>query len=123
CAAVVDAARGRQHRVPATAGLPVAVHREREAVGGLHDPAFIGEATDALQRRTGDVDVVNHAAHDVEVVARDAVVDDGAVRLVGVEVQGGVFEKFTQLLPRDAHGTQRVFIRVDAGDVALMYFA
>src|SRR5437764_14023033 len=81
-AAVVDDARVRHHRVPATAGLPVAVHRQREAVGGLYDPAFIRWAADALPRRTADVDAVNHAAHDVEVVAHGGGAVGGGVRLV-----------------------------------------
>ncbi len=122
-ALVVDHRRVRDHRVRAATGLPVAVHRHRERVAGLHDLAIVREATDAQPRRSRQIDVVGHAADHVVVVAGDAVVDDraGGARFVGVEVARGMLEVLAQLLAADLHGAQRVFVRIDPQHVPLMH--
>ena len=120
-ALVVDHRRVGDHGVPAAAALPVAVHGQRERIGGLHDLAVVRETADAQPRGSGQIDVVDHAADDVVVVAGHAVVDDGATGFVGVEVACGMLEVFPQLLAADLHGAQRVFIGIDPQHFPLMH--
>src|SRR5205807_8267372 len=107
---VVYHARVREHRVAAAARLPVTIHRHREAVRRLHDAPLVGKSADALPRRSGEIDVVDHAADHVVVVARDAVVDDRLAppRLVGAEVAGGMLQVLAQLLARNPYRTERI---------------
>src|SRR2546422_277615 len=85
--------------------------------------AAIGEATDAQSRGSRQIDVVHDAAHDVVVEARDAVIDHGPAGFIAVEVPRGVLEILAQLLARDLHRPQRVFVRIDPHEVPLVHIA
>src|SRR2546430_1229704 len=120
-APVVHDARALEHGVAAATRLTVAVQRQREAVRRRDGTTAEREPADALPRGRGEVDRVRHAAHDVEVEARHAVVDRRGARLIGAEVAGRLLQIGLQLVPGDADGPQGVLVGVDSRHVALPY--
>src|SRR5213594_3634141 len=122
-APVVHDAGALEHAVAAATRLAVAVQRQREAVRRGDGATAEREPANALPRGLRQVDRVRHAAHDVEVEARHAVVDQRRARLIRAEIAGRLLQIGPELAPGDAHRPQRVLVRVHARHVAFAHLA
>src|SRR5207247_9569548 len=87
-----------QHRVAAAARGAVAVQRDGEGVPGGDGAAAHREPADPLAHRARQVDRVIRTAHHVEVVAGDAVVEEGRAGRVAAVIPGRRFQVVLELL-------------------------
>src|SRR5207244_9524541 len=112
-----------EHGVAAASRRAVAAQRPGEAVRRRDGAPAEREPADTPTRSLRQVDGVGHAAHDVEVEARDAVVDQWRARLIGAEVPSRLLEVRLELVAGDADRAQRVLVGIDPRHVALSHFA
>src|SRR5690242_17186670 len=106
-APIVHDAGALEHAVAAATRLAVAVQGEREAVRRGDGATAERKPADALPRGLRQVDRVRHPADDVEVEARDAVVDQRRARLIRAEIAGRLLQIGPELAPGDADRAQR----------------